>query len=459
MIYKCHHIEKWVNANLDLVEETLEKHSKAVIVIAGASSSGKSYSAKVLQQGIDYSGRKSLIISLDNYNIGISGIIPNKVNENYFDGKLPNMPLIISRIKDIIYHVDFDKKYSPEVLKEIKPAIADLLSKDDLEAFMSYLPREWSKLNFDEPTVYDMKEAAEDIKKLLKGEEIVSKQYSKVVSERLPDSPVIKGSDYDVFIVEGIYALTHYFLDGLKKVDTIKNFIDGNPKSLYLRRIIRDEKTTSADTAFTTRNYFKYIIPSYIDDIYPTCKNADILFNNDMTYSELRSGELFDARLELKTRSKAVFNYLLKNSLTTDVAYQRDEYFTISGENEDNVNILRLREISYDEGKTFVPYNLVHKGTKKVRKDGRVIRPINIIISKDEFPRIWATHAECIDDFYRAGFAVGEVVHKIRYNITYRNQKIKLSQVEGKGYLIDFDEPLNEGIVEEIKKLIEDNEK
>ena len=43
MKYTCHHAEKWIYANIDLAEEKLENHSKVLIVIAGASSSGKSF--------------------------------------------------------------------------------------------------------------------------------------------------------------------------------------------------------------------------------------------------------------------------------------------------------------------------------------------------------------------------------------------------------------------------------
>ena len=102
MIYQCHHLEKWANANIDLVEEVLEKNKKAVVVLAGASSSGKSYCARVLKQALEYNGHKAIVISLDNYNVGLSGIIPNKVNVNYFDGKISNIKEIIARIKDII---------------------------------------------------------------------------------------------------------------------------------------------------------------------------------------------------------------------------------------------------------------------------------------------------------------------------------------------------------------------
>ena len=70
--------------NLDRVQEILETNSKAVILICGASSSGKSYVADLLKQTLNDANLKSITISTDSYNKGISGIICDKVNSLYF---------------------------------------------------------------------------------------------------------------------------------------------------------------------------------------------------------------------------------------------------------------------------------------------------------------------------------------------------------------------------------------
>jgi hypothetical protein len=111
---------------------------------------------------------------------------------------------------------------------------------------------------------------------------------------------------------------------------------------------------------------------------------------------------------------------------------------------------------SLDKGKTYKPYNLVNKGVIKVRKDNRVIRPVNILIKEDDFPKIWSNYIECVDDFYRAGFVIGKINHRIRYNVTFKDQKLKISNIENSDYSIDFVEPVNEERVNEIKKLIEE---
>lgn len=65
MAKELHHLDKWGYANLDLGEEIIESGQKALILIAGASSSGKSYGAAYLHQMLSRFGHRSCIISLD----------------------------------------------------------------------------------------------------------------------------------------------------------------------------------------------------------------------------------------------------------------------------------------------------------------------------------------------------------------------------------------------------------
>ena len=213
MSLEYHHLDKWAFANLDLVEEALESNKKPAVLISGASSSGKSYSAAFLEKFLAKNGHRAITISLDQYNVGLSHIIPNKVRDNYFDGHIEHLSEIEEIIKKIIYDVPFDKKYDQNVLKDIRKAVESYFSKEDLDKFINALYAEWKVLNFDEPTVYDLKEAAEDVKILLSGGSIQTKKYSKVVSERVPSDETVSGNDYDVILIEGIYALDPTLVD------------------------------------------------------------------------------------------------------------------------------------------------------------------------------------------------------------------------------------------------------
>lgn len=458
-MFTFHHIDKWGFANLDLIEEVLEHNSKAVVLLAGASSSGKSYLASYLVNLLKNNGHKALIISLDQYNHGLSGIIPNKVNTNYFHGQLSHLSEIKAAIKNVISDISFEKKYDEESLELIKPKIAPFFSNyADLDVFLKALNAEWKVLNFDEPSVYNMKEAALDIKALLQDETIVLKKYSKVVSERIESDEKISGSDYDVILVEGIYALDSVMIDqfhGFNNV--IKDFIDGNPKSLFIRRIVRDSKVTSADNVFTISIYFKYIVKSYLETIYPNRLNADIVLFNDMTFTELRAGELYVTKDEIKTNDRDVIDNLLKNSQVNETLYQRDIFFSAPNENRESHNILRLRCLSDDEGKTYYPSSLVHKGTPKARLDNRIIRPINVLLKEGEFYKIWKDEGECLRDFLMAGFYIGPVKKKIKRRLIYKGIKLVLREVEGEGYYIEFEHDTSLETMESFAKAIKEH--
>lgn len=456
MSLEFHHLDKWAFANLDLVEEALEKKEKPAILISGASSSGKSYSAAFLEKLLNDYGYRATTLSLDQYNVGLSHIIPNKVQANVFNGKIEHLSEIEDIIKKIIYDVPFDKKYDHNVLSKIKEAVSCYFTESDLELFLKGLYDEWKVLNFDEPTVYDLNEAAEDVKILLSGGKISTKKYSKVVSERVPSDEEISGKDYDVILIEGIYALDPTLVSALKNVYTIKDFIDGNPKSLFLRRIIRDAQQTSADNVFTISIYFQYIVKSYYETIYPCRMNADLVLNNDMTFVEMRSGNLYTTKQELHTFNKEAFEKILSQSQVLEEVYQKDIYFSCEDEKLKNDNILRVRSISKD-GVTYIPSSLVHKGLPKVRRDDKIIRPINILLNEQEFRNVWKSESDCMNDFLRSGFRVGPIRYKKKSIVIYHNRRLTLREVKDDGYYIEFTQEPTEEAMKEIKEVL--NEK
>lgn len=452
-----HHVDKWGFCNLDLIEEVLEKEKKAIVLIAGASSSGKSFCADYLATMLKHNNHHAAIISLDKYNVGLSAIIPNKVNENVFHGTLKHMKTIHKRIKDIIYDVPFDRKYDGEVLEKIRLALKDVVPEKNMDTFLDGLSVEWGKLNFDETSVYDLKEAARDIKKLCEDKKITAKEYSKIVSERVASDKVLDGKDYDCIIVEGIYALDNQLLREFSKAkNVIKDFIAGNAKSLFLRRIIRDNKISSASNAFTTKLYFTSILKSYQETIFPSRLHSDIMLYNDMAFSEIRAGDLYTTKEEIPILDEKKAKKLLKLSTIESLSYQKDTYFTCPGEKTDSVvsNVLRLRSLSQDEGKTYVPSSLVHKGKAKLRKDGKIIRPINILVKEGEFEKVWESESDCLKDFLSAGFFIGPVRYKRKYRLDYKGQKLVLNWVEGENIVLELNRPYKRETLQEIRKLV-----
>lgn len=455
MSFECHHLDKWSFANLDLCEEQMEAgKEKALVLISGASSAGKSYAAKILHNVLHIEGHRAVIISLDMYNFGLSGIIPNKVNDNYFDGELKDIKKIRSIIKDIIVDIPFEQKYEQEALNKIEVALKDILDKADLKKFITGLSEEWKKLNFDEPSVYDLEEASKDIHKLFENKSFKLKKYSKIISEREESDTVVDGNDYDIVVVEGIYALTPNFLKLLEDLNPIKNFIDGNPKSLFLRRILRDKIKTSAPTTFTIRNYFKFIIPSYQDTILPSRNTADIILNNDMTFSELRKGPEYITR-ETWNIDKNVDVNLFKSKC--EIIYQhfeKDSYFTVPNEVRKDDNILRFREISKDGGLSYEPWSLIHKGIAKLRKDKRIIRVVNVLLDEKEIGHVWKNEDSCFLDFCVAGFEINRIEKKIKTRLRYKGATFTLFEVAGRQNYLEIVSVPNKGVLHEVRGLL-----
>ena len=450
MAKELHHIDKWGFANVDFGEEILEKNQKALILIAGASSSGKSYGAVFLKQMLEKMGHKACIISLDQYNGGLSRIIPNKVNLNYFNSSIKDMGRIYCKIKPIIENVDFSSKYDETRLSLIKDALKDDFNKSDLDKFITGLGIEWSKLNFDEPSVYDLKEASRDIKDLLKGKTIEEKLYSKVVSERIKSNSIINGDECSFIIVEGIYALNDELLDELKGIEIVKNFIDGNPKSLFLRRLIRDMGSTSASTSFTAKLYFSSIMDSYRQTILPSRSKADLVLDNDMSFAELRSGNLYLSKNLYPVNSKEGLKRLEDNSLLLERSFQKDFYIVCENEKQEENNILRFRETSFDEGKTYKPASLVHKGAPKWRKDNKIIRPVNVLLDENCIQDVWKDEESCLYDFLTNGFMINRIEIKIKTRIIYKGYNITLFEAKDRNNNLEIGDDIPASILEEV---------
>ncbi|MCI7058165.1 MAG: hypothetical protein MR979_03760 [Mollicutes bacterium] len=450
MAKELHHIDKWGFANVDFGEEILEKNQKALILIAGASSSGKSYGAVFLKQMLEKMGHKACIISLDQYNGGLSRIIPNKVNLNYFNSSIKDMGRIYCKIKLIIENVDFSSKYDETRLSLIKDALKDDFNESDLDKFITGLGIEWSKLNFDEPSVYDLKEASRDIKDLLKGKTIEEKLYSKVVSERIKSNSIINGNECSFIIVEGIYALNDELLDELKGIEIVKNFIDGNPKSLFLRRLIRDMGSTSASTSFTAKLYFSSIMDSYRQTILPSRSKADLVLDNDMSFAELRSGNLYLSKNLYPINSKEGLKRLEDNSLLLERSFQKDFYIVCENEKQEENNILRFRETSFDEGKTYKPASLVHKGAPKWRKDNKIIRPVNVLLDENCIQDVWKDEESCLYDFLTNGFMINRIEIKIKTRIIYKGYNITLFEAKDRNNNLEIGDDIPASILEEV---------
>lgn len=433
---KISSLNKWIYANLDLTEQILESYNKAIILVAGASSSGKSYASESLNQIFEQNNKKCVVISTDSYNKGVSGIIFDKVNEKLGNTISPRDE-IVSIIKDIIYHTDFENKFCKENLNQIKKQCSKYIPKPSMNLFLELLSDEFSKINFDEQSVYDLNAVSQDINKLCLNQPIKKRQYSKVISEQIETQEYINGNDIDVIIIEGIYALSQTLTNRLNFSQVITNFVESDPKTLFLRRVLRDNKQTSASSIFTISNYFKHIMPSYIETILPTKQNANLVFENNLTFAELRSGEKAEVKEKIQIRDYKFIKQLLENSTISSTSYHKDIYYCSKQEFVNKNNLLRLRMISTN-GKDYEPSSLVHKGEIKLRTDNKIIRPINLLIKEGDFFKIFNNFNDFDINMKNAGFKQERIVEKKRIRIKYLNQDLVIDDIKNEGVFIEF---------------------
>ena len=94
---------------------------------------------------------------------------------------------------------------------------------------------ERTKLNYDEPFIFDHDLLYQDARMLMAGQSVTRKAYDFTQHRRTESSEIIKPAD--VLIVEGIHA---FFDERLTKMMFLKLYINVEPDICLLRRIKRD---------------------------------------------------------------------------------------------------------------------------------------------------------------------------------------------------------------------------
>lgn len=437
-------MNEWLYANLDFVEECKEKGLKPICLIGGASSSGKSFLSNQLQSFLLSNNLKSIIISTDNYNNGIAKNIFDIVNKKYYNGTILNKDKIVQNIKDVIISSSFENKFCDENLQKIE-SLCKVLINVEPQVFLKKLKYEFDHINFDTKTVYDLDQVAVDLSLLSQNKSIQEKQYSKLTSERLENINIINGNDYDVVIVEGIYALDKSVINDLQNANTTKTFVECNDKYLFVRRLIRDSKATNCPSSFIIKNYFEFVSPEYHKNILPTKLNADFIVNNDMSFAELREGTLTS-----QERYKLNFETLkmvLKNSKFLKNTYLQDIYF---GDMNDK-DLLRLRLEGTDKNNLSLE-SLTYKGQQRLRKDNKLVRPIHILCNQNDLNRLFENKQVLMKRFESIGLDKYQTVNKRRIIVLYKGKILKLDYFDRNEIYVEIENVEQELISKNIKK-------
>ena len=437
-------MNEWLYANLDFVEECKEKGLKLICLIGGASSSGKSFLSNQLQSFLLSNNLKSIIISTDNYNNGIAKNIFDIVDKKYYNGTILNKDKIVKIIKNVIISSTFENKFCDENLQKIE-SLCKVLINVEPQVFLKNLKYEFDHINFDTKTVYDLSQVAVDLSMLSQNKSVRKIQYSKLTSERLETSDIIDGNDYDVVIVEGIYALDKSVINDLQNAYTTKTFVECNDKYLFVRRLIRDSKVTNCPSSFIIKNYFEFVSPEYHKNILPTKLNADFIVNNDMSFAELREGTLTS-----QERYKLNFETLkmvLKNSKFLKNTYLQDIYF---GDMNDK-DLLRLRLEGTDKNNLLLE-SLTYKGQQRLRKDNKLVRPIHILCNQNDLNGLFENKQVLMKRFESIGLDKYQTVNKRRIIVLYKGKILKLDYFDRNEIYVEIENIEQQLLSKNIKK-------
>ena len=166
-----------------------------------------------------------------------------------------------------------------------------------------YHPREmqiWDEAgyqNFDLPGSIDDKAFTEDIKKLVRGEEVRKTQYT--FNNLTQDPKLLVFKPAPVIIVEGLFV---FYFPEISDQLALKLFIDAEDVIKLKRRIIRDAGERNYPLEDVLHRYEFHVLPSYRSFIEPFKREAHLVINNHNSYG--RAIEVLAALIETKSREQ-----------------------------------------------------------------------------------------------------------------------------------------------------------
>ena len=152
---------------------------------------------------------------------------------------------------------------------------------------------ERSKLNFDEPKIFDHDQLLTDINDLLEGKPIVKKAYDFTTHARVKSDDIIHPGE--VLIMEGIHA---FYDKRLCDRMFLKLFINVEPDICLLRRINRDIKERKRSIDSISDQYLATVKPMYDKYIRNYIHQADVIVTRggkNARIVEILAGYLRDA--------------------------------------------------------------------------------------------------------------------------------------------------------------------
>ena len=428
-----------MNELFDNVKSKISKQ-KNVVLIAGASASGKSYMAEKLKNYLESNGLKVAQFSSDMYYKGISRIITEKtfMHNVEFVCYIDRCADIYSAVKSIICNYDFGDKFCVENYNKINDYLNSIMPSFVAEKFAEKLKFEFEHISFDEPFCIDFVRLCNDVNAFNNGGTIYVPKYSfKTGENQIVKDNGISKNQYDVIIVEGIYALREELLNNINLDNTISVAINCDPKTLLTRRFNRD--INSDRCSFTPEqviiSFLTQTMPAFYSYIYPTLSRADIQYSATLSNNEIQNS---NKSIQIKYASNGnISNVLKKNNAKLLSSVVQRDYYLEDKTNNGKLISLRIRE----ENGLATKLSIKVKTTKLERA-----------IQEYDLVEIMSKQNRQIEGllniFKQSGYETLQVVNKTRKEYLVNGTKVKVDNVKDVGVFVEID-------VDDLKKVTE----
>jgi uridine kinase len=160
-----------------------------------------------------------------------------------------------------------------EVLASVGPEMVAVVMQDDYYLDQTHLsPEERRLTNNDHPNAFDWPLMVQHVRALRSGQPIEMPVYDFAADNRSSQTITVKPAP--VIVIEGLFAL---FDADLRKMMSLKIFVDTAPDVRFIRRLQRDmaERGRSADSVI--QQYLETVRPMHKQFIEPTRRNADVI--------------------------------------------------------------------------------------------------------------------------------------------------------------------------------------
>lgn len=407
---------------------------KKVILIAGASSSGKSFTSQKLCEYLNANGIKTCVFTADSYYKGISKIIVQKtLSKDKFKSFSKQEKEIIFAVRNIIEFIPFTEKFSIDNFKKVISNLTKICKKD-ATLLANGIKNEFEKINFDEPFAIDFVSLTNDLNKLMASKDIILPSYSFATGEPTISKSNILNGGYDIYIVEGLYVLRDELISNIDKSKIIPCAVECDVKSLLARRLNRDIKSgrTTFSPEQTIISTLAKTMPSYFENIFPFNKNSKYTLENSLTEDEINKKEN-STQLKFFVNNSQLEKLEKLNLIKIYDKREIDYYFEDTKLSKNF--IVRIREVD----------GLANKLTFKINKSN-----INVLDRKieeydlNEFSLENRYISNFLQNFVSSGFKLGRIITKTRQIYKYNNLSFKLDKVDNLGMFIEFDELNND---------------